>query len=517
MKNKRKMAINMIAQFVAFGINLGINFILAPFITNRVGKEVYGFVGLAFQMTSYITIVTNSLNTMLGRYITVSIGKNDYKSARAYFSSAVISNILVSIACIGPVTLLVLFIDKWLNVPANNIIDIQLLWAFIFFDFFASLITNGCGVATYATNNLDLSAKRNMVSHFIRAIILFTMFTFLPSNIWYVGFSKAVVGLFLIVSNIIFTKKLTPQLYFDKKLASLGKTLEMLKVGVWNSIQQLAIVLINGCDTLITNLYISAASMTLMSFAKTVPNYINTIISIVSGTFGPEMTILYAEGNIDAFVKYVKNACKITGFICSIPLIGFMVFGYDFFKLWLYSLNSQEVMTIQILSVMIILETVFGVYINPLYGITSITTRLRLPVIVTLIIGILNVIGSIFLCVHTGLGVYAIQIVSTILLVGRAVIFMPLYTAHIMNMKWNTFYGPLIRGSFSSIIIALVFVYIERMVNISNWITLFVVALICGILGYVINYFIVLNSDEKVMVKNLVWKKLKLGKKGNSN
>lgn len=509
MGNKKKIAINMVAQFLAFFLNLGINFFLAPFITKSVGKEVYGFVNLAFQMTGYIGIFTTALNAMLGRYITVNIGKKDYESARSYFSSAMVANAVMSAICFVPVTVGILFINNWLDVPAKYVLDVQLLWAFIFIDFFATLIVNGYGVSTYAANRLDLSSRRGMEANIIRAIILVSMYVFLPSRVWYVGATKFIISAYVVATNIYFTRKLTPQLYFEKSLVKIKSIKELIKTGIWNTVQQISSILVNGCDTLITNLYINAASMTLMSFAKTIPGYLMTIIGIVCASFSPQMTLIYGEGDMDKFVNYVKSAIKVCGFICSIPILGFIAFGSDFFALWLPTLNSGEIHTIQILSIMVLAQTVFDVYIYPLYTVSQITTRLRLPVLVSLGIGVCNIIGSIVLCTHTNLGVYAIQIVSSVLLTARVFFFAPIYAAYILDQKWWIFYKPLFRGAFSSAIVLTVFGTISYFVQINSWLMLILVSAICGVIGYSINYVIVLNKEERIMVKDMVAKRLK--------
>ncbi|WP_026506007.1 lipopolysaccharide biosynthesis protein [Butyrivibrio sp. NC3005] len=509
MSNKKKIAINMIAQFISFIVNLGINFILAPFISKNVGKDIYGFINLAFQTTGYITIVTSALNAMLGRYITINVSRKDYESARSYFSSAMAANIIMSAICFLPVTCSILYLDKWLQIPAKNTLDVKLLWAFIFFDFFASLITNSYGVSTFAANRLDLSARRAMECNFIRATLLFILFAFFPSNAWYVGLTKFITGFYIIATNIYFTKKLTPELYFKKSLVKLSSIMDLIKTGIWNSVQQLSAILVNGCDTLITNLYINAASMTLMTFAKTFPNYLMSIIGIVCSSFGPEMTYIYAEGDMDKFTTYVKHAIKVCGFICSIPILGFIAFGTEFFSLWLPAYNSSEIRTIQILSIMILAQTVFDVYIYPLYTVNQITAKLRIPVFVSLGIGVANIIGSILLCEHSSLGIYAIQIVSSILLTARVFFFAPIYAAHILKQKWWTFYIPLLRGTFSSIIVFLCFATIRYFVTINSWLMLIIISIFSGILGYAINYVIVLNKEERIMARELISKKLK--------
>jgi O-antigen/teichoic acid export membrane protein len=334
------------------------------------------------------------------------------------------------------------------------------------------------------------------------------MFTVFVPRVWYVGFTKFICGFWVIVTNIYYTRTLIPTLRFDKMAVKFSAVKELIKVGIWNSVQQLSTILINGCDMLITNLYIDAASMTLLGFAKTIPNYLMSIIGIVSGSFGPRMTILYGQGDMDEFVKYVKNAIKVCGFICSVPILGFIAFGTHFFHLWLPILTNGEVMTVQILSVLILAQTIFDVYIYPLYTVTQVTARLRLPVLVSLGIGVANIFGSILLCIYTDLGVYAIQIVSSVLLTARVFLFAPIYAAYILNQKWWIFYCPLLRGTASSALTVGMFLGILHFVTVDSWIMLIVMAVICGCIGYTVNFFIVLDRTEKEMVKEIVAKKL---------
>ncbi len=513
MGSKKRIAINMVAQFITFVINIAINFVLTPYITAHVGKEVYGFVNLAFQTTGYVTIFTSALNAMVGRYITINLGKKDYKNANMYFSSVIVANLIISLALVVPAAFAIIYLDRWLQIPLQYTTDVKLLWMFIVIDFLLSLCTNCYGVATYASNRLDLSARRNTENTLIRAVTLILMFSIFAPRIWYVGFTKFICGFWIIITNIYYTRTLIPQLRFDRLSVKFKAVTDLVKVGIWNSVQQLSTILINGCDMLITNIYIDAASMTLMGFAKTIPNYLMSIIGIVSGSFGPEMTMLYAKGDMKAFEKYVKSAIKVCGFICSVPILGFITFGMNFFHLWLPTLTSKEVMTVQILSILILAQTIFDVYIYPLYTVNQITTKLKIPVLVSLGIGVANIIGSILLCIHTDLGVYAIQIVSSILLTARVFFFAPIYAAYTLKLKWWTFYGPLFRGALSSLITVVIFYGILKTIVIDSWIMLGLAAIICAAIGYTVNYYIVLNKNERVMAKNLVARKLKIKKK----
>lgn len=508
MDNGRRLAINMIAQIMVFIINLVVNFFLTPYITEHVGKEVYGFINLAFQVTGYISIVTTALNGMVGRYITISITKEDYKSANMYFSSVIVANSIITGILLLPSFVLVYYMEEILNVPSQNLGDVKLLWSFIFGAFLLTLIMNCYGVATYVTNRLDLAAKRTLETKIINAVVLVVCFNWLTPRVWYVGFANFLCGLWIIVTNIHYTRKLVPQLRFSKNAAKFHAVKELIKVGIWNSIQHLSSVLVNGCDMIMTNLFINATTMTLMGFAKSIPGYLISLIGIVSNSFAPQMTILYGKEDMKGLVAYTKSAIKVCGFICSVPILGFVCFGKSFFQLWLPTLSEKEVMMVQILSVMILAQTIFDVYIYPLYSVNMITCKLRMPVLVSLGIGVANIIGSIVLYKYTNLGVYAIQLVSSVLLTLRVFIFTPIYAAYILNQKWWEFYGPLLRGLLSSFVILVVYNIILHNIALESWGTLIVYALPCGILGYVINYMIVLDHSERLTVRSIILKSL---------
>jgi O-antigen/teichoic acid export membrane protein len=504
---------NMIIQMITFIVNLAINFYLTRYVTEHVGKEIYGFVSLAYQTINYVTIFTIGLNTMLNRYITISLANKDYAAAKRYFSSVIVANSVITLVLLLPSIICVIYLEYFLKVPSANLADIKLLWAFIFTNFLVSLVMNPYSVGTYAANRLDVSGRITMENVIMKVFILVACFTCFSPKVWYVGMAHFVCGLWIIVANIYNTRKLVPELRFSKSSVRKNSVFELMKVGIWSSVQQMSTILINGCDMLLTNIYINAASMTLMGFAKTIPSYLMTIIGIISESFNPQMTIIYAKGDMDEFVKYVRSAIKVCGFICSVPILGFIAFGYDFLGLWLRVLTDKEVFTVQILSIMILAQTIFDVYIMPLYTVNTITCKLKVSVLVSLGIGVANIIGSIVLCKCTNLGVYAIQLVSSVLLTGRVFLFAPIYAAKILNQKWWTFYGPLLRGMLSSAIILAFFALYKMVIPSDTWLLLVVAAVVCGFVGYSINYLIVLDIKEREMVKAMLQKKLFTNKK----
>ena len=126
-KNKQ-LAINIIAQLIAFSIQIGISFFLTPFIVKSLGAAAYGFVGLANNIISYTTLITIALNSMAGRFITISVHQNNIEKANTYFSSVFFSNLVISIFLFVTSTILIFYLEICINIPSDLIGDIKALF-----------------------------------------------------------------------------------------------------------------------------------------------------------------------------------------------------------------------------------------------------------------------------------------------------------------------------------------------------------------------------------------------------
>lgn len=506
--NKKRITINMLAQMISLIIGIGINFILTPFITKQVGKEVYGFINLAFQMTGYVTIITTALNAMLGRYVMIKMSQKDYKSASMYFTSVTIVNMIFSVVLIFPVVFLILGLEYIINIPVQYVADIKLLWLFILGGFIASLGFEAYGVSGFVANRLDLISKRSIEGNIGRVILIVILYTIFPPKVWYFGIVYFLICIFIIITNVSFRKKLTPELELRKKHFNFKAVKELINIGVWNSINQLSNALIGGLDMIITNVFIGATSMALMGFAKSIPLYMIQFVGVVSGTFSPELTKTYAEGDNEKFQRQIIYSMKICGFICAVPIMGLICFGDEFFRLWLPVLSDKEVGIVQILSVLTLMHTAFDVHLYPLYSVNGILCKLRLPVFINFGVGIINVVGTILLLKYTNLGIYAVQIVSTTCMVLKVILFTPIYGAKIQNLKWYTYYPVLLRGVLGSAIILSLFIVIRNIFKIDGWMSFVPIVILAGGLGYIINFMVILDKEEKTKVITFIKKKM---------
>ena len=511
MKSKGKqLALNMVSQFLAFAVAMAINFFLVPVIIEKIGKDIYGFYSLSDNFLEYATIITTVINGMANRYITVAYSRGEIEKANRYFTSVTVVNIILTAILAIPAVLIVVFLEKLINVPAAYALDVKCLWAFVFLMFFVNLIFSRYETAPFVKNRLEITGFINASSIVLKAALLVVVYTFFYPYIGYIGVIVFLCAVYSSVLKVRFKNKLTPDLRFQKELFDIRAVVELAKVGVWNSVSQLNQILFTGLDLLIANLFLGAEDMSILSIAKTLPVMLISLIGVIAGAFYPGLTISYSTKSKEEFFEEAKFSSKLCGFLCSVPVIGIAVFGGDFFSLWLPTLSADEIQMVHILAILTLLPQAFSIYIFPLNQINTILCRVRLPAIVDGVIGVVNIIVVYLLLKLTNLGLYAIAGVSSALLLLRILLFVPIYAAHNIQVKKTAFYPILWRGILLNAAAVFLCLIVRRLFTIDSWLGLILAAIPAAAVCYTAGFFLVFSRSERKKAFSAV--RTKIGK-----
>lgn len=506
MTDKKRLTFNMLANFVNFGISLCISFFLSPYIVRTIGVEANGFITLANNFVSYSSLVTIALNSMTGRFVTISITEDRTDDANKYFTSALLANasIAVLLGVIG--TFVVVFLKSIIHVPDNLLLDIQILFALLFVSCLIGVIGAVFGVAAFARNKLYLEYFRTTVGNIARACIILCGFLCFSPHVWFVGLGGLISSAIIVAFDICYTKKLLPEIQIKRSNFRIEYVFVLVKSGIWNTVNRLGQILTDGLDLLITNIFIDATAMGVLSLAKTVPNLIYSLMGSVVGIFTPDFTILYAKKDYDGLVAEVKASMRIMGVVTNLPVIVLIVCGKDFFSLWQPTQNPSE---LQLLSVLTVACLIFSGSVNSLYNIFTVVNKLKLNSFVVLIHGAISTIVVFLLLKWTSLGIYAVAGVSTFLGIVRLLAFTVPYGAICLGQKWYTFYADVFKPVSFAIIASVICTFLLRTYSADNWLSLCVKGMITVLLSSLIGYYVILNKAERKAVSS------KMRTKGN--
>lgn len=432
-KNSGASTLNLIIQFT-------VNFLLTGYLVSRLGATAYGFFALACTVVNYATIISNALNSMSARFVGYEYFNNNLKGAIRYYSSVLYGDLLFVAILFLPALFLLLNIDSIIDIPADLVHDVKILFFLVFLNLCVSVGGAIFSIVYVIRDRLDLSSLREVISNLLRAAILVALYTIFDTSIIFLGIAALASAIYVLTVNYFASRRLLPEIRTDFKEVRFGAIKEIAESGIWNSLNQLSILLLHGLDLLICNKMVSPLAMGYLSIATTLPNAVSSCISSFSYLFTPRFLEHFSHHNYVALVADVKNSIKFMTVISCIPITFLIGFGLPFYKLWT---PSTDVHTVFILSVLVILPNFTGAAINSVNFLYSVANKVKWPALVLLCTGVMNVALIFILLKVTNLGIYVIVLVSAALGLIRNVIFNAPYAAVCIKQKFYIFYKEL--------------------------------------------------------------------------
>ena len=464
--SSRQFAINTGASTLNLIIQFAINFLLTGYLVRTLGATAYGYFTLACTVVGYATIISNALNSMSARFVGYEYFNNNIRGAIKYYSSVLYGDIAFVLIISIPGIILLIGLENYIIIPPEIVRDVKILFFLVFLNLCISVSGAIFSIVYVIKNRLDLSSVRTMLSNILRALILLGLYGFCKPSIIFLGIASLVASIYILVANIYASRKLLPDIRPQINSVKVSAIKDVILSGMWNSFNQLSIVLLHGLDLLICNQAIGPLAMGYLSVAGTMPNAVTSSVSTFGYLFTPQLLEHFSKHETELLVKDVKDSIKFMTVISSIP-IGFLIgFGHQFYNLWT---PDTDVTTVYILSVCLILPNFTGSSINCVNYLYTIVNKVKWPAIVLSITALLNVIVITILLKTTNLGVYSIVIVSAVLGLVRNVVFNAPYAAHCIHQPYTIFYGEMIK-SFIMLLVASVSCYIVScIVPIDSW------------------------------------------------
>lgn len=500
--SKKQTSINMIANIVSYSANIIISFVLTPFLINTLGKDTYSFYPIANTIVNYMSILTNAMNSMASRFVTISLVKGKKEDANKYYSSTLAANLVMSGVLLIPMAIIVIFLDKFMEVPINSCASIKMLFALVFSSALVNISASVFGIATFAKNRIDLRSLRELVTAVLRLILFYLMYKFLPPSIVYVGMVTFVVAVVNILFQIGYTKVLLPEIKISRNKISLSHVKELFSSSCWNAVNSFGNNLLAGISIILANIFYGATEAGSYSIINTVPQLINGIIVMLTGIFYPVITYRYAENNKEELINEVKKSQALVGmFGCAVIAI-FSALAKEFFGLWT---PGESAGYLSLLSFLTIIPHFIISCMWSLTNLNVVMNKVKFPAICTLICGSANLLISYIVFKVSNIGLISLPLISSVLQCIWIGIFIPQYVCRNLKIKWNIFYPPVIKAIVCSVVTIIIISIIKQKFILDSWFKFIIFGGCAGCLSLILFGSVML--DSKVIKSKIVKRK----------
>ena len=507
MENKSKVqfgakqtTLNMISQVASFLVNMVIGFFLTPYIVEHVGPEANGFVQLSSQFISYATLITTAINSMAGRFIAISYFKSEQDNVLKYYSSVMIANIVLCLILSIPASILIAFLPKFINVSDGLVTDVRLLFGLMFSHFFIDLIFSVWVNSGYVLNRLDMVAMRKTEAALLKGLLSLVIYVIFVPHIWYVGLVYLLCTFYNAFRNYQIHRKLMPGVRASRKNFDIRKVGELLSSGIWNSISSLSTILMGGLDLLIVNLAITETAMGQVSIAKYIPIYISSLVVTMASVFAPKQTKMFAEGDFEGMKNTLTYSSKITALIVCLPVTFMIVYGKQFFGLWVPTEDAELLWKLAIVAVCFYPITLV---LNPFTAVVSSANKVRANSLVTLAFSGVSLLTMFIILQFVGSEFWRI-----IVIIGTSALFSALqqltflipYCGKIVGCKVGRFYLVLLQSILAVAVSCAICFGISYLFDANSWIKLIVSGVIVCIVGLFVSIFVILSGQDRKSV-----------------
>ncbi len=495
MGENHQLAKNSVFNLASFLINLFISFFFTPYLIKEVGKESYSFFPLVNNIINYSTIITTAVGGMAGRFVTLKLYQHDMNGVNYYYNSVLLANWILSIFFTILSCICIVYLPEILTIPKTMVTEVKVLFLFACASMIIGLATNILGLGTFIKNRLDISASRTVIANLFRVGMILLLFSCFKPSIVYMSVSAFGAAVLTAFYNMIFKKKLLPEVPINViKYFKWSYLKELISSSIWSSVNQLGMILVTQLDLLITNIFIGVSATGDYSIAKTVPSLLISLIATLSGVFVPSFNIHYAKGEKKILLQEVTKSIKLMGILSSIPIGFLLVYGVAFFNLWTPGQNAQIISWLSTLS---LIPLIINGAINPLFHIYAVVNKVKIPSITFVGFGLLQT-GIIFILLKTtNLGLWTIPIVSLAINIIKFLTFVPMYAAYCLNKPLFIFHKSILNAIYSCILTVVIGFIFIHIVPTNTWLYFILNGIIvCGI-SFTISTYSYMNKNER--------------------
>jgi membrane protein EpsK len=354
-------------------------------------------------------------------------------------------------------------------------------------------------VSFFCRNRLDLQNLVTAGETLTRVGLVVLVFTAWTPRVEYVGAAILVGTLAAFVGTLWAWRILTPTLFISWRLFDWAMLKNLCHTGIWVIVSQIGVMLYLNIDLLVANRLFGPEQSGKYAAVLQLPFLLRSLSLAVGGVFAPTTFQIFARDDISGLVAYLRRSVKFLGIFLALPIGLTCGFAEPLLRIWL----GPSFGGFALLLVVMAAHLCINLAMYPLYPLPLALNRVKVPGLVTLVVGVGNLALALLLAGPAGWGLYGIAAAGAITLTIRHLLFTPLYSAYILKQPWTTFYKGVpifVLATFGTAGLCRATLWFWP---ISNWLELFLAGAGMSLVFAIFAYFL-LSPSERVELRDSI-------------
>lgn len=374
-ENTKRLAKNTLVLYVRMFFGMLVSLYTSRVILEALGVEDFGIYNVVGGFVVMFSVISTSLTSAIGRFVTYELGAGNEGSLRQVFSTSVIIQAVLALLVLTAAEVVGgWFLNTQMNIPAERMGAAN--WAFQ-----ASVLSFCIGLLSCPYSALISSHERMGVVAFVGiADIIVKLFIVIAVAHLPLGIDRLIVYAWLLVLATIAVQLMNFGYCWHKFEVSHTRIRfykscwkEMSKFAGWNTIGSIAELLREQGVNVLMNIFFGPVANAARGICNQVNGALNSCIGSFVTALSPQITKSYAAGETAYLHSLVKRGSRFSFYVMMLPAIPLLLEAPYVLTLWLKKYPDNAV----VFTRLIIVYSLINILSNTLITLQNATGKIR--------------------------------------------------------------------------------------------------------------------------------------------
>ena len=355
MPRARRIAQNVLSNWLALAITTVVGFFLSPLVVHYLGNLTYGVWVIVMSLVAYMNLLDLGLRGAVTRFVSKGTAQHDHEESSRVVSGALWIRLWISLAVVGAGLIFSIALNHIFVIPLELRQPARIA---VLVTAVSVALNLWCGVfagVLVALHRYDLTSSVSILQTCVRAAgIIFLLRSghgILALAIWELCTSSAANAAIIFLCFRIY-----PRLKVVFSRPDRPTLTKLWNYSLYAFLINVASQVVYYTDNLVVGVFLSPSAVTLYAIGGLLINYSRQIVSSMTTTFTPLASTFEAEGSFQNLRGLLIHGTR-AALIVSLPIEAALFFrGHTFIRLWMgeqYAQPSGTVMQILLISVVL--------------------------------------------------------------------------------------------------------------------------------------------------------------------
>lgn len=363
MTDNKRIAKNTIYLYIRTLVVMIVALYTSRLVLQALGETDLGIYNLVGGIVALMAFLQSAQTRATSRFITYELGEgSNGDRMRHVFSSCMTIHIIIAwVILLLAETFGLWIINYWTEIPADRMLAANVVYQFSVLTFVIQFLRVPFDSVIIAHENMSVYAYMSIIEVSLKLLVVFALFRIAYDSLILYGILLCLVAVILFICYRVYLRvKLPMYSYRWTWDSTLSK--KILSFSGWTMLGSTTNTATQQGVSLLLNNFVGLVANAALGFATQVSSAVASFVNSFTTAFNPQITKLYAQGDLNSMHVLMCRASKFSFILCYIMALP-LIYNMDYILgIWLKDVPQYTTVFCQLILVCSTIDATSGVF-----------------------------------------------------------------------------------------------------------------------------------------------------------